>query len=158
MSGWLFYFIMLIRSDRSTWQDGSPSRCSGGCSRSRRRYRELQLFCPIAEDWTGLVYLFTFGENHCVAVVCQTLSGVHRKGLVCICALPRLRIGSVKPSPAALIRAAFIFSSLFLLCNIQKDQIPNGIWSFWYTGRDSNPQPSEPESDALSIEPPVHLP
>ena len=28
---------------------------------------------------------------------------------------------------------------------------------FWYTGRDSNPQPSEPESDALSIEPPVHL-
>ena len=25
-----------------------------------------------------------------------------------------------------------------------------------YTGRDSNPQPSEPESDALSIEPPVH--
>ncbi len=29
---------------------------------------------------------------------------------------------------------------------------------FWYTGRDSNPQPSEPESDALSIEPPVHLP
>ena len=33
-----------------------------------------------------------------------------------------------------------------------------GISSFiWYTGRDSNPQPSEPESDALSIEPPVHL-
>ena len=33
-----------------------------------------------------------------------------------------------------------------------------GILSFiWYTGRDSNPQPSEPESDALSIEPPVHL-
>ena len=32
-----------------------------------------------------------------------------------------------------------------------------GIRSFiWYTGRDSNPQPSEPESDALSIEPPVH--
>ena len=30
------------------------------------------------------------------------------------------------------------------------------ISSFWYTGRDSNPQPSEPESDALSIEPPVH--
>ena len=27
----------------------------------------------------------------------------------------------------------------------------------WYTGRDSNPQPSEPESDALSIEPPVHF-
>ena len=32
-----------------------------------------------------------------------------------------------------------------------------GILSFiWHTGRDSNPQPSEPESDALSIEPPVH--
>lgn len=26
----------------------------------------------------------------------------------------------------------------------------------WYAGRDSNPQPSEPESDALSIEPPAH--
>ena len=26
----------------------------------------------------------------------------------------------------------------------------------WYTGRDSTPHPSEPESDALSIEPPVH--
>ena len=32
-----------------------------------------------------------------------------------------------------------------------------GIRIFWYTGRDSNPQPSEPESDALSIEPPVHF-
>ena len=28
---------------------------------------------------------------------------------------------------------------------------------FWHTGRDSNPQPSEPQSDAISIEPPVHL-
>ena len=38
-----------------------------------------------------------------------------------------------------------------------KEEIPLGISSFiWYTGRDSNPQPSEPESDALSIEPPVH--
>ncbi len=34
-----------------------------------------------------------------------------------------------------------------------------GRWPglFWYAGRDSNPQPSEPESDALSIEPPAHL-
>ena len=39
----------------------------------------------------------------------------------------------------------------------KKTRYPMGIWSFWYTGRDSNPQPSEPESDALSIEPPVHL-
>ena len=31
------------------------------------------------------------------------------------------------------------------------------LFLIWYTGRDSNPQPSEPESDALSIEPPVHL-
>ena len=29
---------------------------------------------------------------------------------------------------------------------------------FWHAGRDSNPQPSEPESDALSIEPPARLP
>ena len=40
----------------------------------------------------------------------------------------------------------------------QKSRYPNGYLLFWYTGRDSNPQPSEPESDALSIEPPVHLP
>ena len=39
---------------------------------------------------------------------------------------------------------------------MQKIAIPNGMTIFWYTGRDSNPQPSEPESDALSIEPPVH--
>ena len=39
----------------------------------------------------------------------------------------------------------------------QKRVIPNGITRFWYAGRDSNPQPSEPESDALSIEPPAHL-
>ncbi len=39
----------------------------------------------------------------------------------------------------------------------QKQIIPNGMICFWYTGRDSNPQPSEPESDALSIEPPVHF-
>ena len=35
----------------------------------------------------------------------------------------------------------------------QKRVIPNGITRFWYARRDSNPQPSEPESDALSIEP-----
>ena len=39
---------------------------------------------------------------------------------------------------------------------IQKARHPNGCLAFWYAGRDSNPQPSEPESDALSIEPPAH--
>ena len=39
----------------------------------------------------------------------------------------------------------------------QKCGHPNGYPHFWYAGRDSNPQPSEPESDALSIEPPAHL-
>ena len=39
----------------------------------------------------------------------------------------------------------------------QKRVIPDGITRFWYAGRDSNPQPSEPESDALSIEPPAHF-
>ena len=29
------------------------------------------------------------------------------------------------------------------------------ICTVWHAGRDSNPQPSEPESDALSIEPPA---
>ena len=38
----------------------------------------------------------------------------------------------------------------------QKTRYPNGYLVFWYAGRDSNPQPSEPESDALSIEPPAH--
>ncbi len=34
---------------------------------------------------------------------------------------------------------------------------PKPSFYFWYAGRDSNPQPSEPESDALSIEPPAHF-
>ena len=40
---------------------------------------------------------------------------------------------------------------------IQKGRAQNCALPFWYAGRDSNPQPSEPESDALSIEPPAHL-
>ena len=41
----------------------------------------------------------------------------------------------------------------------KREDTQTGILSFiWYTGRDSNPQPSEPESDALSIEPPVRAP
>ena len=48
-----------------------------------------------------------------------------------------------------------IFESLSL--HMQKTRYPNGYLVFWYAGRDSNPQPSEPESDALSIEPPAHL-
>ena len=39
----------------------------------------------------------------------------------------------------------------------KKEERRKPLLFFWYTGRDSNPQPSEPESDALSIEPPVHL-
>ena len=31
------------------------------------------------------------------------------------------------------------------------------VFPFWHAGRDSNPQPSEPESDALSVEPPAHI-
>ena len=40
----------------------------------------------------------------------------------------------------------------------QKQDIPHGMSCFWYARRDSNPQPSEPESDALSIEPLAHTP
>ena len=40
----------------------------------------------------------------------------------------------------------------------QKQDIPHGTSCFWYARRDSNPQPSEPESDALSIEPLAHTP
>ena len=39
----------------------------------------------------------------------------------------------------------------------KRDTLRVSLLFIWYTGRDSNPQPSEPESDALSIEPPVHL-
>ena len=35
--------------------------------------------------------------------------------------------------------------------------IPHGMSRNWYARRDSNPQPSEPESDALSIEPLAHF-
>ena len=68
-----------------------------------------------------------------------------------------MRFASVEPSPAALVRATFNFSSPFLFAKI-KDAVDCNIHCvfYWYTGRDSNPQPSEPESDALSIEPPVH--
>ena len=50
---------------------------------------------------------------------------------------------------------------VFLCCFEYKKFPSNSIKvrrEMWYTGRDSNPQPSEPESDALSIEPPVRLP
>ena len=38
---------------------------------------------------------------------------------------------------------------------LQWETLP--VHLLWYAGRDSNPQPSEPESDALSIEPPAHF-
>ena len=60
--------------------------------------------------------------------------------------------GKLKCPPAY---CYLIFRVPFLL-NMQKSRCPSGHLLFWYTGRDSNPQPSEPESDALSIEPPVH--
>lgn len=37
--------------------------------------------------------------------------------------------------------------------SIKKWETPAVFPIFWYARRDSNPQPSEPESDALSIEP-----
>lgn len=39
-----------------------------------------------------------------------------------------------------------------------RDEQSNRIYkNCWYARRDSNPQPSEPESDALSIEPLAHI-
>ena len=52
------------------------------------------------------------------------------------------------------LRSGRPFESFFR-CTKKEDALRHPL--FWYTGRDSNPQPSEPESDALSIEPPVHL-
>ena len=49
------------------------------------------------------------------------------------------------------------FESLFQCINKRRSESIIHSVFYWYTGRDSNPQPSEPESDALSIEPPVHL-
>ena len=55
---------------------------------------------------------------------------------------------------------AFLLLLWVILSNRQKEIHANSIKvsvDIWHTGRDSNPQPSEPESDALSIEPPVRL-
>ena len=70
----------------------------------------------------------------------------------------KLRFGSVEPSPATVPRTvAFDCSSPPLYINKRRSEFIIHSVFYWYTGRDSNPQPSEPESDALSIEPPVHL-
>ncbi len=61
----------------------------------------------------------------------------------------------LKPSTATVHRTVAIYIIRVPRC-MQKEEMAKAISSFWYTGRDSNPQPSEPESDALSIEPPVH--
>ena len=66
---------------------------------------------------------------------------------------------SVEPSAATVRRTvAFKSSSPFPRAarNEEEDTRLGILFFVWYTGRDSNPQPSEPESDALSIEPPVH--
>ena len=51
-----------------------------------------------------------------------------------------------------------LFESLLARSARQIRGIPQrvSLLFVWYTRRDSNPQPSEPESDALSIEPLVH--
>ena len=64
--------------------------------------------------------------------------------------------GGVQPPPGRCPPDTCI-SMFESLPEYQKTRYPDGYLVFWYTGRDSNPQPSEPESDALSIEPPVHL-
>ena len=61
----------------------------------------------------------------------------------------------VKPSFTKYTLLHLVFESAR---HIRKSRYPKrDIGFFWYAGRDSNPQPSEPESDALSIEPPAHL-
>ena len=69
----------------------------------------------------------------------------------------KLRFAAVKPSASNSPPDCCIESFESFLSIYQKSRYPDGYLLFWYTGRDSNPQPSEPESDALSIEPPVHL-
>ena len=76
---------------------------------------------------------------------------VHRKGLGTLWCRFR-RAGIEQGSAGALHLIVRV-----LLPVKQKEEMAKAISSFWYTGRDSNPQPSEPESDALTIEPPVHL-
>ena len=87
---------------------------------------------------------------------------VHRKGLVCIFALgENYGFATVQPVATDSPQDCRIYSFESLPARSAKENrgYPVGILCFlWYTGRDSNPQPSEPESDALSIEPPVHVP
>ena len=85
----------------------------------------------------------------------------HRKGLVCICS-QREQIKVLPPSNRRQATVhwtvAFqLFESLSQCINKRRSESIIHSVFYWYTGRDSNPQPSEPESDALSIEPPVHL-
>ena len=122
------------------------------CIRIRSEYHSLRWLTSNAGNTLDCVCWITFSmkSNHS--------PGVHRKGLVYIFASGENScVAAVQPaaSQAPPEPGFYSFESLPPL-KIQKDQIPHGIWSFWYTGRDSNPQPSEPESDALSIEPPVH--
>ena len=66
--------------------------------------------------------------------------------------LPNTRICEAKNATRG-----FDLLSPFLFVKIKDGVNRSFTPSFcWYAGRDSNPQPSEPESDALSIEPPAH--
>ncbi len=80
----------------------------------------------------------------------------HQKGLVCVL-LCKTEDRPVCGLVSRLPLAAWIepFESL---PSIKQNLGYTEVYPrFWYARRDSNPQPSEPESDALSIEPLAHI-
>ena len=89
--------------------------------------------------------------------IIDSISQSYRTALCCLWTLPRTKkvsTGHFLTLPTA--GPSFRVPS-HEVRNKREDTLM-GILSFiWYAGRDSNPQPSEPESDALSIEPPAHL-
>ena len=88
--------------------------------------------------------------------IIDSISQSCRTALCCLWTLPRTKKVSTGHFFALpLVGPSFRVPSLEVR-NKREDTLM-GILSFiWYAGRDSNPQPSEPESDALSIEPPAH--
>ena len=82
-------------------------------------------------------------------------------GFFCPCAgRDSLRFGAAAVQPAAgrcPPDTGILWFESLPFGNKQKNRYSNEYLFFWYAGRDSNPQPSEPESDALSIEPPARV-
>ena len=115
--------IQISTTKRSYTERGSePTAASGGRTEASEWQRSRDWQCPTAHRAVGFCYSSTFPG---ICKKADTRMGicflVRRKGL------ETLRIRSVKPSRAALIRAASHFSSPFL-CICKKPDTHSGIW------------------------------